>query len=642
MRRNLLSLNGKISTIIKSDKLKTRGISSYNILKNNINVSLERKNKNRFFFSSLKGHQKIGGGVLNSYDIFLIISLLAVPTILNNKFGKMSNSIANCSNVEKVFLIKSNELQDGEMKEIKVHEEKDTVLLVRVNNKYYCLGPKCPHYSAPLKSGVLTNEYITCPWHDAKFDIKTGECINGPSFDDIPKYEVVIEGNEVYALLPKKLEIFEKKRICECKGSCEKKNILIVGGGAATLGALETFLKLGYNGKLIICSKDAYKPYDRPTLSKNVSNCNNCDELYEEIKLKEDSYYNKSNIIYKNNVYVEKVDTENKKAHLNNGEIINFDKILITTGISPSPSPMKNMNLDNLFTLHNLSDNIKIGEYAKEGSKCVIIGSSFIACELSSALKKKNVNVTLISKDDVPFYGSFGEKIGNIVLNILKEKNIKFYPSMHPTEYIIDKRFFSRKSGNIIHGVRLNNGEVINCDYVIEALGCIPNSDFLDEKYKNVNNFIEVDKHFKVKNSDNMYAAGDVCTFPYFLTDEMVNVCHWNVAIQQGRIAAHNMLRDDKKEFNFIPFFNTNIFGKNFRYSGYVKNYDKIIYEGDLLKHNFIGYFVKNDKVASIITLGNNKMASLNECMAKNKVPKVYELEGGLKNSDSMIASLKI
>lgn len=137
----------------------------------------------------------------------------------------MSNSIANCSNVEKVFLIKSNELQDGEMKEIKVHEEKDTVLLVRVNNKYYCLGPKCPHYSAPLKSGVLTNEYITCPWHDAKFDIKTGECINGPSFDDIPKYEVVIEGNEVYALLPKKLEIFEKKRICECKGSCEKKKI---------------------------------------------------------------------------------------------------------------------------------------------------------------------------------------------------------------------------------------------------------------------------------------------------------------------------------------------------------------------------------------------------------------------------------
>ena len=92
---------------------------------------------------------------------------------------------------------------------------------------------------------------------------------------------------------------------------------------------------------------------------------------------------------------------------------------------------------------------------------------------------------------------------------------------MHPTEYIIDKRFFSRKSGNIIHGVRLNNGEVINCDYVIEALGCIPNSDFLDEKYKNVNNFIEVDKHFKVKNSDNMYAAGDVCTFPYFLTGEI-------------------------------------------------------------------------------------------------------------------------
>ncbi|SBT31315.1 ferrodoxin reductase-like protein [Plasmodium ovale wallikeri] len=123
---------------------------------------------------------------------------------------------------------------------------------------------------------------------------------------------------------------------------------------------------------------------------------------------------------------------------------------------------------------------------------------------------------------------------------------------------------------------------------------------------------------------------------------EPINVCHYNVAIQQGRIAAHNMLSKEKKVYNFIPFFNTNIFGKNFRYSGFVKNHDKIIYEGDVSKHNFVAYFVKNDKVASILTLGNNKMAALNECLSKSKVPKVYELEAGLKNSDSMIASLKV
>lgn len=101
------------------------------------------------------------------------------------------------------------------------------------------------------------------------------------------------------------------------------------------------------------------------------------------------------------------------------------------------------------------------------------------------------------------------------------------------------------------------------------------------------------------------------------------------------------MIKSDQKTYNFIPFFNTNIFGKNFRFSGYAKDYEKIIYEGDVSKYNFIGYFVKNNKVDAIVTLGNNKMAALNECLLKNKVSKVYELEGGLKNSDSMIMSLK-
>lgn len=101
------------------------------------------------------------------------------------------------------------------------------------------------------------------------------------------------------------------------------------------------------------------------------------------------------------------------------------------------------------------------------------------------------------------------------------------------------------------------------------------------------------------------------------------------------------MINSNQKTYNFIPFFNTNIFGKNFRYSGFIKDYDKIIYEGDTSKYNFVAYFVKNNKVDAILTLGNNKMAALNECLLKNKVPKVYELEAGLKNSDTMILSLK-
>ncbi|EUD65237.1 hypothetical protein C922_04366 [Plasmodium inui San Antonio 1] len=592
----------------------------------------------------------------NKSSVVLMMALFSAPSLLYTKRKKdMMNgdNLTNCEGLEKVHLAKKDQLKNGEMKEIRIRGEKDTVLLVHVNDKYYCMGPKCPHYSAPLKTGVLTKDYVTCPWHDAKFDLKTGECINGPSFDDIPRYEVVVEGNDIYAYLPEKMELFQKKKACPCSGKCEKKTILIVGGGAATLGALETFLQMGYTGRLIVCSKDSYKPYDRPKLSKNISNYDSVEELYEGIKLKEDEYYQRGNISYIHNVSVERVDVEGRKAHLSNGEVIQYDKMLVTTGVRPSPSPLggggvgsggigSDVEAENLLTLQSLQDHMKIASYAKEGSRCAIIGSSFIACELSSALKKKNVNITMVSKDIVPFYTAFGDKIGSVVLDILKDQKVTFYGGVHPTEYIFDRgggRFLKRVKS--IHGVRLSNGEVISCDYVVEALGCLPNSHFLDDRFKNEKKQIIVDKHFRVKDSLDMFAAGDVCSFPYFVTGEMVNVCHWNVAIQQGRIAAHNMLSDDKKEFNFIPFFNTNIFGKNFRYSGFVRDAEKVIYEGDLRKHNFVAYFAKKDKVFSILTLGNAKMAALNECLSKGRVAKVYELEGGLQNSDSMIASMR-
>lgn len=513
----------------KADVVLTNGRSNLNLIggKKYISILLDKNGYRKYE----KGHsifnrnKKILRETSNDYTVLALLSLVCTPALFYKKYSSMKHNVATCSNLEKTYLLNKEDIKNGEMKEIKVNGDKDTVLLVNIDNNYYCVGPKCPHYSAPLRLGLLTKEYITCPWHDAKFDIKTGECINGPSFDDIPKYNVVVEGDKIYAYIPKEIELFEKKKICPCSGtgSCEKgkkKKIVIIGGGAATLGAIESFLKVGFDGEIIICSQDSYKPYDKPTLSKNISNLDTSSELYNEIKLKEDEYYDNKNITYMLNTTVEKVDDEHKKVYLQNGKEIEYDKILITTGLRPAPSPIQNdIPVNNLLTLNCLNDNIKIASFAKEGTRCVIIGSSFIACELTSSLKKKNVNISMVSKNSVPFIGAFGEKIGTIVLNILKEKNVDFYPNTYPVEYIIDDGYFALKNNKkAIHGVKLNTGEVIKCDYVIEALGCKPNSEFLKNKFKNEDGFILVDKHFKVKDSQDIYAAGDVCVFPYFVT----------------------------------------------------------------------------------------------------------------------------
>lgn len=61
-----------------------------------------------------------------------------------------------------------------------------------------------------------------------------------------------------------------------------------------------------------------------------------------------------------------------------------------------------------------------------------------------------------------------------------------------------------------------------------------------------------------------MYAAGDIATFPYYKTGEDIRVEHWDVAMQQGRIAAKHMM-GKMVPYDSVPFFWTMLLGKSVR-----------------------------------------------------------------------------
>ena len=99
---------------------------------------------------------------------------------------------------------KTNELQDGEMKLVEVGETK--VLLCRVDGTYYAVGGTCTHYGAPLGDGVLSDDRVVCPWHHAAFSVKTGDMLEPPALDSLPKFDVRVSGDDVLVLVPDDVE----------------------------------------------------------------------------------------------------------------------------------------------------------------------------------------------------------------------------------------------------------------------------------------------------------------------------------------------------------------------------------------------------------------------------------------------------
>ena len=69
--------------------------------------------------------------------------------------------------------------------------------LFKLEGRIYCLADLCTHEDAPLCEGTIEGGEIECPWHGARFDIKTGAVTEGPAIVPVPTYRVRVSGDDV-------------------------------------------------------------------------------------------------------------------------------------------------------------------------------------------------------------------------------------------------------------------------------------------------------------------------------------------------------------------------------------------------------------------------------------------------------------
>ena len=71
------------------------------------------------------------------------------------------------------------------------------IALFNVDGTYYAIGDTCTHRGGPLSEGDVQGAKVTCSWHGADFDLKTGAALGPPAHKGVPSYKVVVEGDEI-------------------------------------------------------------------------------------------------------------------------------------------------------------------------------------------------------------------------------------------------------------------------------------------------------------------------------------------------------------------------------------------------------------------------------------------------------------
>ncbi|MEH2329673.1 FAD-dependent oxidoreductase [Nostoc sp.] len=507
-----------------------------------------------------------------------------------------------------------NDLNDGEMRQVSVGETE--ILLSRIDGNFYAVGAHCTHYKAPLAEGVLSGHHVVCPWHNAYFDVTTGDQLEPPGLDALACYEVHIEGENVIVSVPEETKGLRSPAMAQFDPNVDGRTFVILGAGAAGVHAAEALRVAGYQGRIVMITQENKLPYDRTKLSKDYFIGKTSSE---EMPLRSPDFFKEHAIEVLLNKRVEQVQTSAKAIAFSSGDSLTYDALLVATGGKPRQLDIPGAELENILTLRSFDDADRILAAIKQKGQAVVIGSSFIGMETASGLSQHGLQVTVVSPDSVPFKKTLGEEIGKLFQQVHEENGVSFKLGRKAVQF---------EGNGKVEAVILDNGDRLQADIVVLGIGVQPATDFLEGVDLHAkDSSIVVDEYLCA--ADGIYAAGDIARYPDWRTNESIRVEHWRVAAQQGRIAAHNMVGKAVK-FRGLPLFWTMQFKFPLRYIGHAQSWDEIIVDGDLQKQEFIAFYIKNNQVLAVATSHRDtETAAISELMRLNQILTVEELRRG-------------
>lgn len=252
------------------------------------------------------------------------------------------------------------------------------------------------------------------------------------------------------------------------------------------------------------------------------------------------------------------IDKGNKIVSVETGEKYSYNKLVFATGSLPVvPKSIPGHDLENIFYIRkSYSYILELTSKIMNFKKIVVVGGGFIGAEVAEQLASENLSVTLIESEPTCFSRAFSTELSEIATTALKKSKVKVLTSTLVKEIVGDK--------NVIEKVILDNGETIEADALIFAIGYRANSMLAKETGLQLNKYgdIQVDNYGRTDIND-ISAVGDCAGTSGFLTGRCDVIKLASTATAEARVLGHNIfgIRIKKCTAGTLGVFSTEING---------------------------------------------------------------------------------
>ena len=475
-----------------------------------------------------------------------------------------------------------DDLADGSM--IGGHVGEEPVLLVRRGDEFFAIGSACSHYGGPLADGLAVDDTVRCPWHHARFSLRTGEAIGAPAFNPVACWRV--DKRDGKACVREKIEPSARRGAGQARSASENaERVVIVGGGAAGFAVAEMLRREGFAGSVALLSSDDAAPYDRPNCSKDYL-AGNAPEDW--IPLKSAEFYREHAIDVALGTNVTGIDVKARQVAVAGGRNLAFDKLVLATGAEPIRLDIPGAGEPHVHVLRSLGDARAIIANTKEARHAVVVGASFIGLEAAASLRARELEVHVVAPERRPMERILGREFGDFIRELHEEHGVVFH--LEETAAAIDG-----------HKVRLKGGTTLSADLVVVGIGVRPRTGLAEQAGLAIDRGVVVNEYLETS-APGIYAAGDIARWPDPHSGEKLRIEHWVVAERQGQTVARNIM-GRRERFADVPFFWSQHYDLPINYVGHAEKWDELEIEGDIKARDCVVRYRRDGKLLAVASI---------------------------------------
>jgi 3-phenylpropionate/trans-cinnamate dioxygenase ferredoxin reductase subunit len=372
---------------------------------------------------------------------------------------------------------------------------------------------------------------------------------------------------------------------------------LLIGGGLASANCARWLREEGGEGSILLVGREFDPPYNRPPLSKGYLQGK---ESREDALFRPDAWWGEQGIELMTRTSVMKLDTGERVATLSTKEEVAFGTALIATGANVRRVRVDGCDLEGIHYLRAFGNSDAIRSDAEGAERAVLIGGSYIGCEVAASLTAAHgVKCSIVMQEEVTLERQFGREIGRYFQDTLEEHGVEVHGSD-------ELERFEGADGRV-QRVVTREGVELDCDMVVVGVGVQP--DVMLARSAG----LELGETGGVKCSAGLetsvpgiYAAGDMCEYESKIHGARLRLEHWDVAFNHGKTAALNMLGRGV-EHDVLPYFFSDLADwASFEYVG--PGSGEPVVRGSLESGEFTAFFVHEEEghVVSALTVGRS------------------------------------